>query len=312
MVEGWGARTVKRARCRSASRELPPTSSSKSPGSTTRWPAASTMVHAETGTVDAGRDRLAGWHRDAAERLELLGRPRDARDEVGHIGLHDLVCRPVARVGHRDPGGDDVVARHLAGIERQVGPVDGGVGQALSEDELGVLREVCVAVAVLATHLVVVGRLLPHVTRHRDGQPAEGLDVAEDELGDGPTPTHAGAEGLDDSGGTHRAGRQDARLGVQQHDDDGGVGLDERVEQRDLTSLQVEGCGRAALSRQGDRVAEHDDGEVGALSRRHGLGQLLGVDRRCLRHRRAGLPVGDEGARPGPARGPRSRRRGRA
>src|SRR6478609_4024392 len=40
--------TVNRARCRSASRELEPTSSSNSPGSTTRWPAASTMVQADT------------------------------------------------------------------------------------------------------------------------------------------------------------------------------------------------------------------------------------------------------------------------
>ena len=39
---------------------------------------------------------------------------------------------------------------------------------------------------------------------------------------------------------------------------DGGAGLEER----DLTALQIEGGGRAALSRQGHRVAEHDDGVV--------------------------------------------------
>ena len=73
-------------------------------------------------------------------------------------------------------------------------------------------------------------------------------------------------------------------LECEQHDDDGDAGavelVDESVEQGDLTALQVERRRRAAFSRQGDRVTEDDDGEVGGACCGHRLGELGRVDGR--------------------------------
>ena len=107
-----------------------------------------------------------------------------------------------------------------------------------------------------------------------------------------------GIERLDDRRRAQHRGGQRARLGLDEHDDHRRAGRGDRVEQRDLTALQVEGRGRADLSAQDDVVADDDDGVVGALA----------AARRPPRSARASIGPRAEDRRPGcPSGRPRRR-----
>src|SRR3954451_21617855 len=203
-----------------------------------------------------------------AERLEDPGRLARAVREAD-VELHDRGARARAGVAHADADRHPVDVRSR---DPQPPVSEPGVGEAVAEGEGGALPAgVVVAVAdeqalAVASEVFDAGeaprarhRSLGVTARERHGQPAGGVDVAEEDAGDGLAVLLARVPGLQD-GAYVVAPRREGRPAGVEHDDGprvgGGDGLDERV----LVAGQLERRQGGAL---GADVVDENDGHVG-------------------------------------------------
>jgi beta-glucosidase len=241
------------------------------------------VLEGALGDEDADRDRLAGVRVDRGEAGQPLGRAIDRRVRPGGIDLDDFPAATRAGVPHlhagRDPGS---AIRGAVQREGLMGPRR--VADAVTEREQG-FPAVAVVGAVADEQALVVGQ---HAVgrlgrgqsvlgrRPGHGQPAAGLGVAEQHVGERVTVLLAAEPGQQHRRRVLGPGQQDRGAGVHYHHGPG-VGRDDLADQVVLAAGQGQRGAVEALALHLRGGADHDHGRVAGGGQGDGPRDLLVV-----------------------------------
>ncbi len=124
---------------------------------------------------------------DALESLQGDHRLRHRREFVAQVELHHLVAGATTAVANRRA---DVEPRRAERYDLQRAVLERGVAQAVPERKERLAGEIGVVVTAAGGEMQVGKRQLALTLRHREGQAAGGVDVAEEHL------AHRSATGL--------------------------------------------------------------------------------------------------------------------
>ncbi len=213
--------------------------SSRVPGSVMRCPSRPVKEARSAGTVTDGEaSGLTGVEGEAGVADEALQGLDDGGDGVVEVELDGFGAGAPAGVADGEGEGEGAVGGCFVVVDGQVGPVEGGVGEAVSEGEGGGGVDVGHVVGVGEAWAEVGGGLGSGCAGDADGEAPGGVEASGEDSGDGVGAFFAGEEGLDDGGGFVGGAAQCVGAAGEQDGDEWGAGVEEGVEEVLLSAGQ--------------------------------------------------------------------------